>query len=191
MPAIDNGVEWTPGDSMIRILAIGKASFESNAELCLTARAFGASGVTFSCEKDPKLIRRINLVSGRWGGEFTVDFQSDYRKALESFSNYKKVYLTRYGTPLQDILPVMKTYRNLLLIITEKEASKTAFSHADFSISITDQPHSGSAAVAIFLHEFYSGRELAVHFENARYKIVPADRGVHMEKIAQKLVELR
>ncbi len=113
-------------------------------------------------------------------------FQSDYKKVLDSASNYKKVYLTRYGTPLQGVLYSMRTYRNLFLIVTEQEAFKTMFSYADFGVSITDQPHSSSAAVAIFLHEFYSGRELAMHFENARYKIVPSSRGIHVEKSVQK-----
>ena len=56
---------------------------------------------------------------------------------------------------------------------------------ADFSVSITDQPHSSSSAVAVFLHEFYSGRELAMHFENARYKIVPSEQGQYVEKVSR------
>jgi tRNA (cytidine56-2'-O)-methyltransferase len=50
-------------------------------------------------------------------------------------------------------------------------------------VSITDQPHSSTSAIAVFLHEFYSGRELAMHFENARYKVVPSEQGVHVEKV--------
>lgn len=127
----------------------------------------------------------MRSISSKWGGNFSIEFQDDYRTVLRSSSNYKKVYLTRYGTPMQNVLYTMKTYRNLLLIVTDTEAVTSMFSNADFCISITDQPHSTSAAIAVFLHAFFSGRELAMHFENARYKVIPSERGVHVEKTAR------
>jgi len=39
-----------------------------------------------------------------------------------------------------------------------------------------------SAAISIFLHDFYQGRELALHFENAKYKVVPQERGFRIDK---------
>ncbi len=168
---------------MLRILSIGKETYQSNAELCLAARAFGAAGVVLSSRKDPKLVKYMKLTNSKWGGCFEVEFESNYMKALDKESSYKKVYLTRYGVPLPEVISTLRTYRNLLLIVTDKEAFSPAYMHADFSVSITAQPHSSASAIAVFLHEFYSGRELAMHFENARYKVVPSEQGVHVEKV--------
>jgi tRNA (cytidine56-2'-O)-methyltransferase len=169
--------------STLRILSIGKGTYEHNSELCLVARAFGASGVVLSSRKDPKLVKFMRLNNSKWGGSFTVESESNYMKALDQEGSYKKVYLTRYGVPLQEVISTLRTYRNLLLIVTDKEAFGPASSRADFSVSITGQPHTSASAIAVFLHEFYSGRELAMHFENAQYKVVPSERGVHVEKV--------
>lgn len=114
-----------------------------------------------------------------------MDFEKDYVKAMDCGSNYKKVYLTRYGVPLQDVIGTLRTYKNLLLIVTSKEAFHPAYTKADFSVSITTQPHSSASATAVFLHEFYSGRELAMRFENARYKILPSENGAHVQKVSR------
>ena len=139
--------------------------------------------MSFSSRKDPKLIRFVQLNNSKWGGGFTVEFESNYRKALDPESSYKKVYLTRYGVPLQEVIGTLRTYRNLLLIVTDKEAFSPVYTRSDFSVSISNQPHSSTSAIAVFLHEFYSGRELAMHFENARYRVVPSEQGVHVEKL--------
>lgn len=168
---------------MLKVLSIGKEPYQSNSELCLVARAFGAAGVTFSSRKDQRLIKYMQQTNNKWGGSFAVDFESNYMKMLGQESSYKKVYLTRYGVPLQDIIGTLRTYKNLLLIVTEKETFDPAYARSDFNVSITDQPHSSTSAIAVFLHEFYSGRELAMHFENARYKVVPSEQGAHVEKV--------
>lgn len=72
---------------------------------------------------------------------------------------------------------MLKTYKNLLLIVTLKEEVNPIQRIADFSISVSSQPHCSAAAIAIFLHEFYNGRELAMHFENAQYKLVHKESG--------------
>lgn len=93
---------------------------------------------------------------------------------LKSSPKLIKVYLTRYGTPLQDKTSMIRTYKNIMLVVTrdEKEPNRELHANSDFSISVTSQPHHSAAAIAIFLHEYYKGRELAMHFENAKYKLV-------------------
>jgi tRNA (cytidine56-2'-O)-methyltransferase len=171
------------GDSVIRVLSVGREPYKTNAEMCLVARAFGASGITFSSRRDPRLSRFVQLNNSKWGGSFSVDFDSNYVKALDPESSYKKVYLTMYGMPLQDVIGTLRTYKNLLLIVTDKEAVAPVYTRSDFNVSVTGQPHTSASAVAVFLHEFYSGRELAMHFGNARYKILPSEQGMHVEKV--------
>jgi len=165
-------------------LSVGKGSYENNSELCLVSRAFGASGISFSTKKDTRLARFVSSNNAKWGGSFSVDFDSEYLRALSSPGSYKRVYLTRYGLPLHDAISALRTYKNLLLIVTDREAFGPVSKRADFNIGISTQPHSSASAIALFLHEFYSGRELAMHFENARYKVVPSERGAHVEKAA-------
>jgi tRNA (cytidine56-2'-O)-methyltransferase len=112
-----------------------------------------------------------------------VQFAKNYKEVLKSAAKYPKLYLTRYGIPLQDKSYTLKTYKNLLLIVTLKEEVKAIHDLADFNISISSQPHCSAAAIAIFLHDFYNGRELAMHFENAQMKLIPKEHGVEVKKI--------
>lgn len=90
---------------------------------------------------------------------------------MQASKKYVKICLTRFGAPLQNKMYSLRTYKNIVLIVPLKEKKQQMQSVSDFDISITSQPHCGAAAIAIFLHEFYSGRELAMHFENPKYKI--------------------
>jgi tRNA (cytidine56-2'-O)-methyltransferase len=121
----------------------------------------------------------------KWGGRFKVQFAKNYKEALKSASKYAKVYLTRYGMPLQDKSYVLKTYKNMILIVTSRDGDEMNPMHkiADFNISVSSQPHCSAAAIAIFLHEFYNGRELAMHFENAQFKLVPHEHDVEIKKL--------
>ncbi len=170
------------GEKTISILVIGKNSHESNLDLCLAARAFGASSVTFAGKRNPKMVRYLQNVVRNWGGSFSVNFTDDWRGEIASRKNYKVVYLTRFGVPINKLEYGLRTYKNLLVVVTLTENVKNLYRMADFNVSITTQPHCSAAAVAVFLHHFYEGRELAMHFENARYKVVPEERRIHVEK---------
>jgi len=155
--------------------------------MCLTARALGASEIIFTRGRETKISHYMGNLEREWGGTFKVSFNSDYRKVMDEANMYKKVYLTRYGTPLRKMMYPIKTYKNIMLIVSSVKASSPSLHElADFNVSVTDQPHCGSAAIAIFLHEFYQGRELAVHFENSKYKVIPKEHGINVETIERK-----
>jgi len=169
---------------VISILAIGKYSYLNSLDLCLTARALGASEIIFTREKEPKIIRHMNGLEKKWGGKFNVTFVKSYKKVLKDATNYKKVYLTRYGMPINKLTYVLNTYKNIMLIVSFTEApSKMLDILTDFNVSITEQPHCSIASIAIFLHDFYRGRELAMHFENAKYKVIPKEHGLSVVKV--------
>lgn len=171
-------------DSTISVLAVGRSTYTTSLDLCLTSRALGASEITFVGKRDSRLARYIDSLNKKWGGRFRVQFARSYKDVLKSMIKYKKVYLTRYGLPLQDKNYLLKTYKNMVLIVTLKDKDQLNPIHklADFNISVSLQPHCSAAAIAIFLHEFYNGRELAMHFENAKVKLVH-EKGILMEKI--------
>lgn len=111
-----------------------------------------------------------------------MTFVRTYKEALKSAAKYTKVYLTRFGEPLQAKRYTLKTYRNILLIVTPQNEKSAIHSLADFNISVSSQPHCSAAAIAIFLHEFYDGRELAMHFENAKLKVTPKEHGIEIKQ---------
>jgi tRNA (cytidine56-2'-O)-methyltransferase len=152
-------------------------------DLCLTARALGASGITFVGKKDSSISRYLNSINGKWGGKFRVEFVKNYKDALKSALKYTKVYLTQFGAPLHSKKSLLRTYKNIVLIVTPKKERNNLHRIADFNVSVSTQPHCSTAAIAVFLHEFYEGRELAMHFENAKLKVVPKMRGVEIKSL--------
>ncbi len=163
----------------ISVLAIGNGTHEENVELALTMRAFGASEIIFSCKEDRKILRKISAIDRLWGGKFRVRFEKDYKEVLKNAPKSKKIYLTRFGEPLQSRIGLIRSYKNIVLIITQKDYEKGIYDSSDFNISVTSQPIAAVSASAVFLHDYYNGRELAMHFERARYKIVA--RGSRIE----------
>ncbi len=158
------------------MLAIGERDI-SNIDLCLAARALGASEITFTGKSDKQLLSKIKKMNIKWGGKFKVSFTANYKDLISRSEKAIKIYLTRYGTSLNEKARMISTYKNIILIVTQKDDVEYVRKNiADFNVSITRQPHCSSAAVAIFLHEYYKGRELAMHFENAKYKIDSASK---------------
>ena len=171
---------------MIIVLAVGRYDHSSSMDMCLTARALGASEMIFAGTSDPHIARHLNNLQKKWGGRFKVAFAKSYKSVLSDATKYKKVYLTRYGMPLNKLTYMLNTYKNIILLVSSTEASSSLHGIADFNVSVTDQPHCSSAAIAVFLHSFYRGRELAMHFENAKYRVIPREHGVRVEKITRK-----
>ncbi len=169
-------------EDTISVLVIGKNGYESNVDISLAARAFGAQNITFVDRKNQKLVRQIQALNRKWGGNFAINFSDDWKREIEAKKNYKVVYLTRYGVPMHKNQYAIKTYKNILLVVTLSENFKNLFGMSDFNVSITTQPHCSAAAIAVFLHNFFEGRELAMHFENAQFKVVPEERKIHIER---------
>jgi tRNA (cytidine56-2'-O)-methyltransferase len=159
---------------MINVLAMGRNSHSSNIDLCLASRALGASEITFIGKRDQRLVNYVGTINRDWGGKFRVSFAKDLNEVMKKSEKAIKVYLTRYGAPLQEKDNMIRTYKNIILIITPKNIPKL-HKISDFNISVTSQPHCGVAAIAVFLHEYYKGRELAMHFENAKYKLAEGE----------------
>jgi len=171
---------------MISVLIIGKGSFENYMEMIETARAFGASNIILNDKRNERLVRHAKNLCNKWGGVFDIYFTDDWRKVLKKKRNYKSVYLTRFGMPINSKLSMIKTYKNLILIVTMNETYKPVFECSDFNVSITPQPHTNASAIATFLYSFYTGRELALRFKNAKLKVMPSEHSMHIESVASR-----
>ena len=77
---------------------------------------------------------------------------------------------------MQKKIRELRKKRNILVIIGSEKVPGEVYGLADYNIAVTNQPHSEVAALAIFLHEYLSGRELGKKFKG-RLQIVPKAAG--------------
>ncbi|HDD45907.1 MAG TPA: tRNA (cytidine(56)-2'-O)-methyltransferase [Candidatus Aenigmarchaeota archaeon] len=155
----------------------------------LVARAFGAAGIIYSGERDSKLIESIEHVCKIWGNRFDVSYERNWKKVVERFSKHGiVVHLTMYGLPLYDMLGEIKRKgKDILVVVGGEKVPAELYKIATYNVSIGTQPHSEIAAIAIFLHELFEGKELTKEFEDAKIKIVPQKSGKKTIKINKSL----
>jgi len=146
--------------------------------VALSARALGASGMIMSGEKDNEVLESVNDVAKRWGGDFFCEHRRDWKKAAEEYreKGFTIVHLTFYGMPVQEKIGEIRG-KNTLVIVGGEKVPRDVYDLADHNISVTNQPHSEVSALAIFLHEYFEGRELSKEFQNAKLRIIPQKRG--------------
>ncbi|MEM3403655.1 MAG: tRNA (cytidine(56)-2'-O)-methyltransferase [Nitrososphaeria archaeon] len=146
----------------------------------LVARAFGAKGILFiGIEKDIK--QKIDEVTEMWGGPFeTQIIEKNWKEIILKWKETEGiiVHLTMYGIPVDLIIDeIRKDKRKKLVVIGAEKVPKELYTLSDFNVSITNQPHSEVAALAIFLDRFYMGKEIGLKFSDAKLTIVPTERG--------------
>jgi len=136
----------------------------------LVARAFGASELLYSGEKDPMFEETIRKVVSNWGGSFSVKYVASWRRTIKGFSG-KKVHLTMYGLPFEEVhIPK----GNLLVIVGAEKVPGEVYELTDYNISVGSQPHSEIAALAVFL---YNLNGIKNRFSGARLSVTPLAKG--------------
>lgn len=115
----------------------------------LTARAFGANGMILATS-DEKVIRSIEGVVERWGGDFWVRIEENWEKEVMKWKGDggKVCHLTMKGVPLSDVEIVED---KIMIIVGAEKAPTRAYKLADWNVAIGNQPHSEVAALAVFL----------------------------------------
>ncbi|MFH1787015.1 MAG: tRNA (cytidine(56)-2'-O)-methyltransferase [archaeon] len=143
--------------------------------LGLVARAFGADKVIYTGEKDEHLFESLRKVAGDWGGKFEAEHAKSYRKVIKEF-NGTVVHLTMYGMPVQDKAAELRG-KDLLIIVGAGKVPGDVYELADYNISVTLQPHSEVAALAILLDRLQNGAELSKTHSGAKKKVIPNAKG--------------
>jgi tRNA (cytidine56-2'-O)-methyltransferase len=159
---------------MITVLRIGhrpQRDKRITTHVCLVARAFGADAVIVDTP-DNQLKETIEDVVNTWGGDFSISFQS-WKKALKSWKG-DIVHLTMYGLPVEDEITDIRQCDSLLVVVGAEKVPRQIYQEADYNISITSQPHSEVAALAVFLDRYFQGAQLRKDFEG-NLKILPSD----------------
>jgi tRNA (cytidine56-2'-O)-methyltransferase len=164
---------------MIAVLRLGHRigrDVRITTHICLAARALGASKVFLSGEKDESVIKSIEGVTKRWGGKFDVEYRKDWRAVMKSWKG-KTAHLTMYGEPLNERIGLLRKEKDLLVIVGAEKVPSEVYRNADFNISVSGQPHSEVAALAVFLDRLFEGKELEKTFKNAKLRVLPQPHG--------------
>src|SRR2546428_10913218 len=88
------------------------------------------------------------------------------------------VHLTAYGLPLPKMLrEIQEVDEDVLVIVGSEKMPGEIFKIADWNVSVTNQPMSEVAALAIFLDWFKHHREFDHEFLKVQVQIVPSRTG--------------
>ena len=149
--------------------------------LILAARAFGASGATYTGRRDPRLEETVSDVVSDWGGSFSLEYAESWRRVISGWEG-RVVHLTMYGLPLQEVIDSVRgDPSEKLVVVGGAKVPGGVYGLADWNVSVTSQPHSEVSALAVFLHELFEGGELGGVFEGARLRVLPRERGKRVE----------
>ncbi|MCX6801468.1 MAG: tRNA (cytidine(56)-2'-O)-methyltransferase [Candidatus Diapherotrites archaeon] len=146
---------------------------------CLVARALGANRIIICGARDESVERSVADVNKRWGGQFGIEFIEDWKKELKELKKkkFKLVHLTMYGLPVQKVGKKLQKLGKIVAIIGSQKVEREIYELADFNVSVTQQPHSEIAALAVFLDRLQNGKELAKKFGGAKIRVVPSKKG--------------
>jgi tRNA (cytidine56-2'-O)-methyltransferase len=154
--------------------------------VALVARAFGANSIVYTGQHDSGLEQSVKRICERWGGAagggpFTIGYGKSYRSIIRKYKKdgFKVLHLTMYGIPLRKAIAKLKTKEKILVVVGSEQVPSEVYELADYNISVTSQPHSEVAALAIALDRLQKGKELEF---KGKVKIIPSPRGKRVVK---------
>lgn len=166
----------TMEDQNITVLRLGHRPGRDRrmtTHIALVARALGARSVVIS-EKDPRLEKAVKEVTQKFGGDFSVRTEVKWKNFVRKWEG-PVVHLTMYGEPLEKVIGGIPK-ESVLVIVGAEKVPPEAYKLSDFNVSVTNQPHSEVAALAIFLDRLtdsaWTGRDF-----KGRMRVIPIGTG--------------
>ncbi len=111
----------------------------------------------------------------------------DYCKNWDKFiQNWKKaggdvVHLTMYGEAVQEVTnEIRRSSNNKLIVVGGSRVPSQVYQEANWNVSVTNQPHSEVAALSIFLHTLFEGKEYDIKFGGGELEVLPTAHGKHV-----------
>jgi tRNA (cytidine56-2'-O)-methyltransferase len=155
--------------------------------VCLVARAFGASSVIYSGQKDHSLEKSVSSVVENWGGKFSISHEASPLKRLKALKRegFSLVHMTVYGMPIEEKKGALAGLEKAVVIVGGEKVPPEIYELADYNIAVGSQPHSEVAALAICLDRVMQGKELTREFDsNFKGKIYlePSEKGKTIHK---------
>jgi tRNA (cytidine56-2'-O)-methyltransferase len=144
----------------------------------MVARAFGASKIIICESRDETAEKTLKTIGEKWGGNFKVEYEENWEKAVKELrkKGYLIAHLTMYGLPVQEVEKELEN-KKVAVIIGSQKVERAVYEKTDYNVSVTTQPHSEIAALAVFLDRVQKGKELYKEFRGAERKIIPEKRG--------------
>lgn len=127
----------------------------------LAARAFGAEEGIYSGQRDPGLEKSVAKAVEDWGGAFTLRYAPHWKQVLNEHveKGWETIHLTMYGLPHSSRLEeIRESPAKKLVIVGGEKVPGALFKLTDYNLSVTRQPHSEVAALAIFLYDLFEGK---------------------------------
>jgi len=162
------------------VLRMGHRFFRDSrvtTHVCLTARALGADGVIIADREDKTVEATIREVARRFGGNFSIESGKPWRETIRDWSDDggKVVHLTAYGLRLPDVIQeVNNATGDILVVVGSEKMPGEVFKLADWNVSVTNQPMSEVAALAVFLDWHLQHRAFDKVFPNGQVEIIPS-----------------
>jgi tRNA (cytidine56-2'-O)-methyltransferase len=82
-----------------------------------------------------------------------------------------------YGLNLPDVMGEIRPHNKILVIVGAEKVPGDIYGLADYNVAVTGQPHSEISSLALFLDNFFLGKEFACEFPDAQIKIIPTRAG--------------
>jgi tRNA (cytidine56-2'-O)-methyltransferase len=82
-----------------------------------------------------------------------------------------------YGLPIQEVETELSKKQKIAIIIGSQKVEREVYHEADYNVSITGQPHSEIASLAVFMDRIQKGKELQKDFKGGKCQIIPQERG--------------
>ncbi len=159
--------------------------------VALVARAFGASAIIYTGQHDSGFESSVLRICENWGGRTVsgAPFSVSYSKSAIPVIKAKKkegfivAHLTMYGLPIREVLPSLEGCKKMLIIVGSEQVPGEIYALSDYNASVTSQPHSEVAALAITLDRLMGGRELDGFDFGGRIKITPSAKGKRISEV--------
>lgn len=155
--------------------------------VALVARAFGASGITYTGQHDSGLEESVKRICANWGGrtgngEYGITYEKNPIKTIKEYkkNGFAIAHLTMYGMPLLEKIGEINKKNKILVVVGSEAVPGEVYQLADFNVAVTNQPHSEVAALAITLNELNNGEMLKRDSDlkfNGKIRVKPNERG--------------
>ena len=168
----------------IEVLRIGQRVVRDDrvtTHVALVARALGASKIYMN-EVDPEIESTIQKINETWGGNFEIEFFSNWKDIINMKRNdYKIIHLTMYGENINKIYSKIQKEEKILIVVGAEKVPREIYDKSDYNVSIGTQPHSEISALAILLDRIQGGEQFNKKFPNSKRVIIPSNDGKNVQ----------
>ena len=101
-----------------------------------------------------------------------------FKLGLTVFNFCISILFFSIGVYANEIIDEVKECgRDILIIVGGSKVPSKVYKNATWNVSVTNQPHSEVAALAVFQHLLMDGKEFDLDFEDPVFEIVPTLHG--------------